>query len=252
MLSAAAPRVSVIVPVYNEALRLPASLRTMEAYFSGVAFTYEVLIVVEHSTDGTLELAAQATATQANFQVMDNQVHRGKGFAVRSGILGARGEFVFYMDADLSTPLDEITKFLSYFESHPEVHVLLGNRQHTDSHIDRRQSVLRQNMGQLFNRVIRSLAPVDVRDTQCGFKAFRQPAAREIFSRQTIDGFAFDVEVLLLARALGYAVKDLPVRWENSPESKVHIIRDSLRMMRDTLTVRARVERAMRQAARPR
>lgn len=245
----AAPRVSVIVPVFNEALRLPASLGKMAAFFSGVSWSYEVLIVVEHGTDGTLELAAAAVAKQANFKVIDNKVHRGKGYAVRSGMLRARGEFLFYMDADLSTPLEEIARFLSYFERHPGVQVALGNRQHAGSRIDRRQSVLRQGMGQLFNRAIRALALLDVRDTQCGFKAFRREAAREIFSRQTVDGFAFDVEVLLLARALGYGVADLPVRWENSPDSKVHIVRDSARMLWDTLRMRARVARALR--ARP-
>lgn len=249
-MSAADPSVSVIVPVYHEALRLPLSLRAMASYFGRVAFSHEILIVVEHGTDGTLELALQATAKQANFQVIDNRVHRGKGYAVRSGMLRARGGYVFYMDADLSTPLEEIGRFLSYFEEHPEVHVLVGNRQHPESRIERRQGVLRQNMGQLFNRALRSLALVDIRDTQCGFKAFRQPAAREIFSRQTIDGFAFDVEVLLLARALGFGVADLPVRWENSPESKVHIFRDSVRMMWDTLLVRRRVERALREQPR--
>ena len=126
-MSADAPHVIIVVPVYNEALRLPHSLRAMAAYFGGVRFSHEILIVVEHSTDGTLELAAQATAKQANFQVIDNRVHRGKGYAVRSGMLRAGGEFVFYLDADLSTPLDEIARFLLYFESHSEVHVLFRN-----------------------------------------------------------------------------------------------------------------------------
>src|ERR1043165_5391336 len=127
------PYVSIVVPAYNEAVRLPPSLRKMAEHFRQWGFPFEVLVIVEHSTDGTLELALQATAKQANFQVIDNRVHRGKGYAVRSGILRARGELVFYMDADLSVPLEEISRFVAHFEAHPELNVLFGNRQHLDS-----------------------------------------------------------------------------------------------------------------------
>jgi dolichyl-phosphate beta-glucosyltransferase len=208
--------------------------------------SFEVLIVVEHSTDGTLELAREATAEQANFHVVDNRFQRGKGYAVRSGIRQARGAVVFYMDADLSVPLEEIDRFLAHFEAHPEDDVLLGSRQHAASRIERRQSLLRQTMGKTFNRILRSLSLLPFRDTQCGFKAFRAKAAREIFTLQTIDGFAFDVEVLLLAQSLGCRISELPVRWLNSPESKVHIVRDSLRMLLDAITVRRRVARILR------
>jgi len=117
--------------------------------------------------------------------------------------------------------------------------VLVGNRQHARSRITRRQSALRESMGKVFNRILQSLALVALRDTQCGFKAFRRDACREIFARQTIDGFAFDVEVLLLAERLGFRVEDWPVEWINSPESKVNIVADSLRMLRDAWRVRA-------------
>jgi glycosyltransferase involved in cell wall biosynthesis len=243
------PHVSIIIPAYNEARRLPHSLRLLHDHFaapSWAARSFEVLIVVEHSTDGTLELAREVTAEQANFHVIDNRVQRGKGFAVRSGMRQARGAFLLYMDADLSVPLEEIDRFLAEFDSHPEVDVLLGSRQHPASRIERRQSFLRQTMGKTFNRILRSLSLLPFRDTQCGFKAFRRAAGMEIFSLQTIDGFAFDVEVLLLAQALGFRIAELPVRWLNSPESKVHIIRDSLRMLADAITVRRRVARILR------
>ncbi len=149
------------------------------------------------------------------------------------------------MDVDLSVGSEEINVFLDHFRAHPEVDVLLGNRQHPASRIEKRQGALRQKMGQIFNTLLRSLAPLEFRDTQCGFKAFRRAQAREIFALQTIDGFAFDVEVLLLAQALGYAICDLPVRWVNSPESKVNIIRDSLRMLRDAFTIQRRVKRVI-------
>jgi dolichyl-phosphate beta-glucosyltransferase len=245
------PQVSIVIPAYNEALRLPHSLAELSRYCAagGREGSYEVLIVVEHGTDGTLELARETVVEQANFRVIDNRVQRGKGYAVRSGMREARGQIVFYMDADLSVPLEEIDAFLAYFAANPLVQVLLGSRQHADSRIERRQSLLRQTMGKTFNRILRTLSLIPFRDTQCGFKAFRRAAAQEIFQLQTIDGFAFDVEVILLAQALEYRVGELPVRWLNSPESKVHIVRDSLRMLMDAFTVRRRVGRILRYRA---
>jgi dolichyl-phosphate beta-glucosyltransferase len=242
-----APELSLVIPAFNEAHRLPASLQEVAGYCSGLPWSWEALVVVENSTDGTWELASQAVAKQANFQVIDNLVHRGKGYAVRSGMLRASGAAVFYMDADLSVPLEEIGAFMRFFEQHPEACVLAGNRQHARSRILKQQSLLRRKMGQTFNRIIQSLTSLELRDTQCGFKAFRRDAAREIFSRATIDGFAFDVEVLMLAERLGFNVVDLPVQWVNSPESKVHIVRDSLRMLADAVRVRRVVERTLRE-----
>lgn len=243
------PYLSIVVPAYNEARRLPPTLEKMAEFFGKLGRPYEVLIIVERSADGTLEIAARFAAQQAHFQAIDNAVQRGKGYAVRSGLLRARGEFVFYMDADLSVPLAAVPAFLARFESDPSVDVLLGNRQHAMSRITRRQSWLRRTMGQTFNRILKRCDLASLHDTQCGFKAFRRTAAREIFSRQTLDGFAFDVEVLLLAEKLGCKVADLPVEWINSPESKVRIVRDSLGMLRDTLRVRRLVADTLRRGA---
>jgi glycosyltransferase involved in cell wall biosynthesis len=243
------PQVSIIVPAYNEAPRLPDSLRLLRAHLGASSRSFEVLVIVEESTDGTLDLAREATAEQANFHVIDNRVHRGKGYAVRSGMLQGRGDILFYMDADLSVPAEEIDRFLIHFDAHPEVDVLLASRQHPGSRIERRQGLLRQTMGKAFNRFLQCLSLLPFRDTQCGFKAFRREAARQIFARQTLDGFAFDVEALLLAQSLGFHIAELPVRWLNSPESKVHIIRDSLRMLLDAFTLRRRVTRVLRPPA---
>ena len=239
------PYLSIVVPAYNEALRLPPTLEKLAAFGRDLGRSYEVLVIVERSTDGTLDIAARFAAQQAHFQAVDNLVQRGKGCAVRSGMLRARGEFVFYMDADLSVPLAAVPEFLARFESGPRADVLLGNRQHAMSRISRRQSWLRRTMGQTFNRILKAGGLASLHDTQCGFKAFRREAARAIFTRQTIDGFAFDVEVLLLAERLGYEIADLPVEWINSPESKVRILHDSLAMLRDTLRVRAVVAKTL-------
>lgn len=240
------PYLSIVVPAYNEARRLPPTLAALADFFRGFKRGYEVVIVVEGSTDGTLEIAAGLAAQQAHFQVIDNGPQRGKGHAVRSGMLRAQGEIVFYMDADLSVPLAEVPGFLRYFEEAPEVDVLVGNRQHAGSRITRRQSPLRESMGKVFNRILQSLTLVSLRDTQCGFKAFRRTACQEIFRRQTIDGFAFDVEVLLLAGRLGFKIEDRPVEWINSPDSRVNILADSLQMLRDAWRIRRLVDRNIR------
>ena len=239
------PQISIVVPAFNEASRLPRSLSLLCDYFDATSWSFEVLVIVEQCTDGTLEAAREAIAGHAGFHVIDNVVHRGKGYAVRSGMRQARGAIQFYMDADLSVPLEEIDQFLAHFEAHPEDDVLLGSRKHPGSRIERHQSFLRESMGKTFNAVLRSLSLLPFRDTQCGFKAFRREAAREIFALQTIDGFAFDVEVLLLAQSFGYRICELPVRWLNSPDSKVDIVRDSLRMLMDAFTVNRRVARCV-------
>lgn len=209
----------------------------------GFEWPVEVWIVVEPGTDGTREIAAAAAARQPNLRCIANEEHRGKGFAVRTGMLAAGGSLLFYMDCDLSVPLREVAAFVRHFQAHPEAGVLIGNRQHAASQITRTQGWLRRRMGQTFNRILRRLSLAGVADTQCGFKAFRRDAARAIFSRQRIDGFAFDVEVLLLARRLGFVVADLPVEWRNSPESKVHLVRDSLRMLLDTIRIHHRLRK---------
>ena len=243
------PYLSLVIPAYHEAGRLPATLQELAKFCDEAGFPCEVLIVVERGIDETLEIAAAFAARQAHFHAIDNPVQRGKGCAVRTGMLRARGVFVFYMDADLSVPLREVKAFVEHLEMHPEIDVLIGNRQHAGSRITRAQSWLRRTMGQTFNRILQSAALAPARDTQCGFKAFRRGAAQAIFSRQKLDGFAFDVEVLLLAERLGLRVADLPVEWINSPESKVRIVRDSVQMLRDAVRVRRLVNATL--AAKP-
>ncbi len=232
------PRISIVIPAYQEAGRLPGTLAALARYLRERPESWEILVVVEKSADGTLELANRAAAEQANFRVLANERRHGKGYAVRRGMLAAEGDLIFYMDADLSVPVDDLTAFLQFAEAHPDVDVLVANRQHRLSRIGKRQGLARQGLGLLFNWLIRAVSPVKVRDTQCGFKAFRRAAARSVFARQQIDGFAFDVEALLLAERLGYTTRDLPVRWTNSERSTVDPMRDGLRMLRDILKLR--------------
>ena len=239
------PRLSLVIPAYNEARRLPDTLRELQDYCRRWAFLFEVIIVVEPSSDETLALAQASAKTFPQLKVIGNRVHRGKGFAVRTGMLASAGELVFFTDADLSTPLYEIDRALAVFGSDRDLHIIVGNRQHPDSEIIRHQSWMRERMGKTFNALVRWLAGVEIRDTQCGFKGFRQIASRAIFERQKTDGFSFDVEVLLLAKTLGFGVKEIPVHWSNSPDSKVRVVSDSLKMLRDVAVVRRLVRRTL-------
>jgi glycosyltransferase involved in cell wall biosynthesis len=240
------PALSIIIPAFHEERRLPSALERLAEFGATFGKAAEVLIVVERGSDRTLEIAREFAARHPQFAVIDNAEQRGKGHAVRTGMLRARGEVIFFMDADLSVPLAEVRKFLAHFAAHSEIDVLVGNRQHAESRITRAQSWVRRTMGQTFNRILRVVSAAPLRDTQCGFKAFRHAAAQAIFSRQKLDGFAFDVEVLLLANRLGLRVADLPVEWINSPESRVQLVRDSLGMLRDALRVRRLVEETLK------
>ena len=248
MFASGQPFVSLVIPAFNEAQRLAASVDALRRFLAGADWPHEVLLVIERSTDGTLELARELVAELPSFRILAHDVQRGKGYAVREGMLAARGDLVFFMDADLSTPLAEISRFLAHFHAHPAVDVLIGNRQHAQSAILRHQSLPRRKMGQTFNTILRRIAGIRIHDTQCGFKAFRCHAVDAIFPRQTLDGFAFDVEVLLLAERLGLRMEDRPVEWTNADGSRVHILRDSLRMLRDAMKVRAIVNRTLRAA----
>jgi dolichyl-phosphate beta-glucosyltransferase len=239
------PYLSLIIPAYKEAQRLPNTLPVIQEYVAKWTFLAEVLVVVEPSPDATLEVARAAQTRFPELRVIANEVHRGKGYAVRTGMLKARAPLVFFTDADLSTPLSDLEIALRIFEQNPRIDVIVGSRRHPQTRILHRQSPLREAMGQTFNGLVRFLAGLDLDDTQCGFKGFRQMAAREIFSRQRTDGFSFDVEVLLLARAMGFSIHEMPVHWSNSPESKVRVVRDSLGMLVEIMSMRSLVRRTM-------
>lgn len=245
MSTPAPPDLSIVIPAFRESGRLPPNLPRVAQYCDELrlAAGYEVLVMVERSNDGTLEKARGAAAPHPRLQVIDNGPQRGKGHAVRSGMLRAAGGLVFFMDADLSTPLAEVARFLAHFAAHPEVDVLIGNRRHADSRIGRAQGPIRRHLGGLFSRLVRGrVLPGTWTDTQCGFKAFRARAAREIFTRQQIDGFSFDVEVLALAVGLGLRVEDLPVEWHDDDATRVRLWRDGWAMLRDLRRVRALVD----------
>lgn len=238
---------SIVIPAYNEAHRLPGNLPKLLACLDGLALAggFEVLVVAEPSADDTVARCRQAVADRSEVQVIANDVKRGKGYAVRVGMLRSTGTVAFFMDADLSTPLASIAKFLEYFRAHPDAAVLIGNRRHPKSVIGVHQGFIRRKLSDAFNLVVQALILPGCADTQCGFKAFRREAAREIFSRQQLDGFSFDLELLLLAQRLGFVVEDLPVDWCDEPASTLRPVRDGLKMLRDIFVVRSLVRRTL-------
>jgi dolichyl-phosphate beta-glucosyltransferase len=160
-------------------------------------------------------------------------------------MLRANGTFIFFTDADLSTPLEDLDVSLQRFRKDRSIDVIVGNRQHPETRILLHQNPSRELMGKVFNRVAQKMTGLHIRDTQCGFKGFRHRAAKEIFGRQRIDGFSFDVEVLLLAQAMGFSMVEVPVHWTNSPTSRVRVLRDSLGMLCDLFRIRRLVNRTM-------
>ena len=238
---------SIIIPAYNEAHRLPGNLPRLLAYLDGLSLArgFEVIVMVEKSEDDTVERCRAAAVDRPEVQIVANPVKRGKGYAVRGGMLRSVGEVVFFMDADLSTPLTSIAAFLKHFQLHSRTGVLIGNRRHPQSVIGVRQGFVRRKLSDAFNLVVQALILPGCADTQCGFKAFRQSASREIFSRQQLDGFSFDLEILLLAQRLGFTIEDLPVDWCDEPASTLRPMRDGLKMLRDIFVIRSLVRRTL-------
>lgn len=238
-----APDLSLVVPAYNEEKRLPVSLARIAEWLGSrvPALSAEVLVVDDGSSDRTASVAERTAAGLGlDFRVIRLQENRGKGAAVRAGVLEARGAHVLVTDADLSTPIEEVDKLLA-----AAAPVAIGSRGVDATLVKQRQSLFRVASGRLFNLLVRLLAVSGIRDTQCGFKLFRADAAREVFSRATVDRFAFDVEALLLARRLGYAIAEVPVLWFNSPDTRVGL-GGGLEAFAALFRIRWQVARSMR------
>lgn len=242
------PKLSLVVPAYNEAPRIEASLAQLLDYAASSAMVCEIILVIEKSTDGTADIARRVLAG-TDVVVIETQVNRGKGYAVKTGMLRATGDFAFYMDLDLATPLAEIAKFVEHAQAAPSVAIWIGNRRHAQAEIVRRQPLLRRTTGKVFSALVRSLGLSGLSDTQCGFKMFRQHTIRPVFERQRIDGFTFDVEILLIARRLGFEIRDLPVQWQDAAGTKLRVVQDSLKMFVDLLSIRYRAARSDRDDA---
>ena len=231
----AVPALSIIVPSYNEELRLPASLEKIASYIRDNRPNTEVLVVDDGSTDGTAAVAESWRDRIPQLRVLSNGSNRGKGYSVRHGSLEAKGEIILFTDADLSSPIEEGEKLFAALQSYD---VAIGSRAVDRSLIEVHESVFRELAGIIFNRIVRIILWLPFVDTQCGFKAFRRERCRIIFEQQTIERFGFDPELLYLARHHGLSTEEVPVRWAHSPATKVSMMRDSVQMFLDVFIIR--------------
>lgn len=241
----AQPLVSVVIPAFNEERRLPQTLARVDDYFQIQSYATEILVVDDGSGDGTARVVDLFAREHPRVRLIQND-HRGKGYTVRTGMLAARGHIVLFSDADLSTPVEEIEKLLPWFERGYDI--VIGSREGLGAQRIK-EPFYRHIMGRVFNFIVQTLTVRGIQDTQCGFKAFRDEVARDVFSRMQLYGdntkpihggmvTAFDVEVLFIGYKSGYRIKEVPVQWRYGTETKVNPLKDSYRNFRDVLMVR--------------
>ncbi|HLK10800.1 MAG TPA: dolichyl-phosphate beta-glucosyltransferase [Candidatus Binatia bacterium] len=229
-------RLSIVIPAYSEEARLPSSILRIGEYFATRGASWEVVVVDDGSTDRTVEVAEKALAGYGGAsRVLRHPTNRGKGAAVRTGMLAARGDLVLFTDADLSTPIEEIEKLERAIAAGAKI--AIGSRAVDRRTVERRQPWVRDMTGRLFNFVVRLFAVRGIKDTQCGFKLFTRETIRPIFERTRIDGFGFDVEVLALAQRLGFPIAEVPVRWINNTDTRVRFAQGAKAFL-DPLRVR--------------
>jgi dolichyl-phosphate beta-glucosyltransferase len=212
-------KLSIVVPAYNEAQRILPSLDRLFAYLQGWPDAYEVLVIDDGSTDDTAAVVRARYGDRSQLRLLSYGGNRGKGYAVRYGAGQATGEVVLFSDADFSTPIEEVEKMLPLLASGYDM--VIGSRAAQGAEIRARQPFYREGAGKLFNLLVRLLVAPEFHDTQCGFKCYRREPMRAVIERLQIDGFAFDVEMIALARAAGLRIAEVPVIWVNSPTSKV-------------------------------
>jgi dolichyl-phosphate beta-glucosyltransferase len=227
---------SIIIPAYNEGLRLGASLDRVIAFVAQQRWQAEIIVVNDGSTDNTAELVREFATRNATVRLVSNPGNRGKGFSVRNGMLNAHGDILLFSDADLSAPISEAAKLIAAIEAGADV--AIGSRWLDPSLQTHRQSLLRQFLGRGYNLLMRVILGLNFKDTQCGFKAFTRKAARLIFPAQQIERWGFDPELLFLARRAGLTAKEVAVRWGHDRGTRIHPFSDGLQMFLEMLSIR--------------
>lgn len=231
------PSLSIVIPAYNEAQRLGATLDRIAAYLNGARFTNpEIIVVDDGSNDGTAALVEKHAAADSRIRLLRNPGNRGKGYAVRHGMLEARGDWVLFSDADLSSPIEEVEDLLEAAAA-TDAAVAIGSRALDRSMVKTHQSAARELSGRFFNVLMRLITGLPFQDTQCGFKLYRRDAARAVFALQRLDGFSFDVEDLVIAKRLGLRAIETPVEWANVEGTKVSLAK-GLQSFADLVRIR--------------
>jgi dolichyl-phosphate beta-glucosyltransferase len=227
---------SIVIPAYNEEKRIGRTLEEIMSYLKTKGYEYEIIVIDDGSTDSTREIIRKFEGKDSRLRVIENKIGKGKGYSVRRGMLETRGKFALFSDADLSTPISEIEKLVYWLEESYDV--AIGSRGLKDSEVEIHQSFLREGMGKIFKKIMNLIVFTGFKDTQCGFKCFKRHVVNEVFSKQRINGFAFDVEIIQIALHHGFRIKEVPVRWLNSPYSKVNVMRDPVIMLYDLFKIR--------------
>ena len=233
------PELSIVIPAFHESSRIGGPLNTILEYISKTGLNAEVIVVDDGSTDATSEVAKQALATMPNVDstVVKYEPNRGKGFAVKTGLLAAKADIALFTDADLSTPIDEMPKLVDPIRS-GSFDVTFGSRAMDRTLIGTHQPWRREQGGKVMNLIIRKMSGLNFQDTQCGFKAFSMPRFRPLLDLMTIDRFGFDVEFLFVAQYNGLRLSEIPVRWNDVEGSKVSVLRDTRRMISELAQIR--------------
>ena len=235
------PFLSIVIPAYNEEKRLPGTLEQVFRFLDKQPFPSEVLVVENGSNDLTFEIAQKFVDGRQNMHILRNE-QRGKGLAIQHGVKAAVGKYVFLCDADLSMPIEEISKFIP--PKLDDIDIAIASREAPGS-VRYNEPHYRHFTGRVFNTLIRLLVLPRLQDTQCGFKCIRADVARDIFRYQTLTGWAFDVELLYIARYHGYRIAEIPIHWYFNADSKISVFRDSLRMFLDLLRIRRNARRGL-------
>jgi len=236
MAGESAPRLSVVIPAYNEEQRLPRTIEQIERYLGGRRLDYELIIVDDGSTDGTRQVMDAAAARNSKVRLEALPANRGKGRALASGVAVARGAEVLVTDADLSTPIEELEKLEAALQA--GAGVAIASRAVKGSRVEIAQPIYRVLMGKVFNLIVQAVLLPGIWDTQCGFKLFRADVAQPVFAALTTDGFGYDPEVLYLAKRRGVKIAEVPVAWRHSAPTKVLPIRSSIDMFKHVVRVR--------------
>jgi dolichyl-phosphate beta-glucosyltransferase len=235
------PFLSLIIPAHDEEARLPDTLGQVYEFLSRQSYSAEVVVVENGSQDHTFALAQDFASTHPQFKVLQN-AQSGKGRAVRQGMLAAQGEYRFMCDVDLSMPIEEVNRFLPpTLEGYD---ISIASREAPGA-VRYNEPYYRHLVGRVYNGLIRTLALPGLQDTQCGFKCFSKRAAEDLFPRQTLTGWSFDVEILFIARIIGYRMVEIPINWYYHPHSKISVVRDSFKMGLDLLTIRSNALRGL-------
>jgi glycosyltransferase involved in cell wall biosynthesis len=238
------PELSIVIPAYNEELRIQPTLDRLHRFLSAHPISWEIVVVDDGSKDGTVELVERLSVTIPNLRVIASKPNRGKGAAVRIGMLAARGRVRVMCDADGSMPPEELPKLLAPVVI-GDVAIAIGSRYVEGARSAETQPLYRRLWSRLCNQVVQRALVPGVRDTQCGFKAFTAEAADDLFARARIDGWAFDLEILALARRRGYGIAEIGVSWTDDRRSRVNPLKDMWKVIKEAVTIRRNLKRGV-------